>query len=205
MTTHSTVSWLAPLGLGAAAMYLLDPSRGRRRRALLRDKTTSLARRSRLAAAGMAEDLSNRARGMVSRVQSNADDYAQVDDSVVVARVRSAIGRVCTHPGSLAISSINGVVEINGPALAREYDAVMRATQRTRGVVAVIDHITLHEDASNVPGLQGEGAVPYNPRGWATAGMAAACGAAALLAYALSRRSDAGASAVAGENGSAIE
>jgi hypothetical protein len=167
-------------------MFLLDPSRGRRRRAVLRDKSASLARRSSAAASGFAEDLQNRARGLLSRVHAN-DDYGQVDDAVIVARVRSAIGRVNTHPGSLAISSINGVVELNGPVLAREYADVMRIVEGTRGVVAVIDHMTQHEDASNVPGLQGEGSIP-DTGGWSRTSLAALCGAAAFFAFAVSRR-----------------
>jgi hypothetical protein len=186
MNSRSTVSWLGPLGVGAAAMFLLDPSRGRRRRAVLRDKGMSLARRSRAAAGGVAQDLQNRAHGLMARVH-DTDDYAQVDDAVVVARVRSAIGRVCTHPGSLAVSSVNGVVELNGPVLAREHDDVLRTVEGTRGVVAVIDHMTQHEDADSIPGLQGEGSLPAD-RGWSRTGIAALCGALALCAFAARRR-----------------
>ena len=202
MTSHSTASWLGPLGIGMAAMFLLDPSRGRRRRAVFRDKTTSLARRSAETASAVAEDLRNRARGVAVRARSS-EDYGPVDDAVVLARVRSAIGRVTTHPGAIAVSTINGVVELNGPVLAREYDDVMRTVESVRGVAAVIDHLTQHEDASNVPGLQGEGSLPEG-RGWSSTGIAAACGAAALLAFALSRRPR-GLMAVAGQNGATIE
>lgn len=54
---------LVTLGLGALAMYLLDPQQGRRRRALVRDQWTHAKRVVRERAAGTARDLSNRAYG----------------------------------------------------------------------------------------------------------------------------------------------
>lgn len=202
MESRSTVLWLCPLGIGATAMFLLDPSRGRRRRALLRDKAASMARRSQLSARGLAEDLQNRARGVVARARST-DTSAVVDDGVVVARVRSAIGRVASHPGSLGVASLNGVVELNGPVLAQEHAAVMQTVESTRGVVAVIDNTTQHEDASNVPGLQGEGLL-HDRRSWSKTAIAAACGAAAVLVVALGRRVTVR-RAVAAQTGSALE
>ena len=54
---------IVALGLGALAMYLLDPQQGRRRRALLRDQVTHAKRVVRERASGAARDLSNRAYG----------------------------------------------------------------------------------------------------------------------------------------------
>lgn len=55
--------------LGAAAMYLLDPDHGRRRRALARDKVNSARIRTRKAAERTARDLNNRARGLVAKTR----------------------------------------------------------------------------------------------------------------------------------------
>lgn len=49
-----TLFWL---GLGAAAMYLLDPDQGRRRRALARDKMTKARRVIRERASGTAHEI----------------------------------------------------------------------------------------------------------------------------------------------------
>jgi hypothetical protein len=54
---------LITFGLGALAMYLLDPEQGRRRRALMRDQWTHAKRVVRERAAGTVRDLSNRAYG----------------------------------------------------------------------------------------------------------------------------------------------
>jgi len=57
---------LAGAGLGAGLMYIFDPQMGRRRRALARDKTVSLAHEAQDAAEVVAKDMKNRAQGLAS-------------------------------------------------------------------------------------------------------------------------------------------
>ena len=61
---------LAGLGAGAGLMYLLDPDRGNRRRALIRDKVVSLNRQTQEAVSGRVKDMSNRAKGMLHEAKS---------------------------------------------------------------------------------------------------------------------------------------
>ena len=61
---------LAGLGAGAALMYLLDPDRGNRRRALIRDKMVKLNRQTQEAVSGRVKDVSNRAKGMLHEAKS---------------------------------------------------------------------------------------------------------------------------------------
>jgi hypothetical protein len=57
---------LVGICLGAGLMYLLDPDRGRRRRALLRDKFVGLSNDVGDAVSKTARDLRNRAQGVVA-------------------------------------------------------------------------------------------------------------------------------------------
>ena len=61
---------LAGFGIGAAAMYLLDPQGGNRRRALMRDKAIKFNRQTREALEGKAKDLSNRTKGVMHELKS---------------------------------------------------------------------------------------------------------------------------------------
>ena len=61
---------LAGLGAGAGLMYLLDPDRGNRRRALIRDKMVSLNRQTQEAVSGRVKDMGNRAKGMLHEAKS---------------------------------------------------------------------------------------------------------------------------------------
>ncbi len=68
-----TVALLSGLGVGAALMYVLDPERGRRRRALARDKAVSLANKTGDAVSRRSRDLANRARGLAAEARSAFD------------------------------------------------------------------------------------------------------------------------------------
>jgi hypothetical protein len=59
-----TLAGLAGFGLGALAMFLLDPDSGRRRRSLVRDKATGAVNDVAKAAGSTARDLQNRAKGL---------------------------------------------------------------------------------------------------------------------------------------------
>jgi hypothetical protein len=67
-----TAALLAGVGIGAAAMYLLDPEDGRRRRALLRDQLLKARRVTSEAMEGRSRDMANRARGAAAEAGSAA-------------------------------------------------------------------------------------------------------------------------------------
>lgn len=67
MEKNGTITaFLCGLGTGAALMYLFDPARGNRRRALLRDQAVALSNDAGEAISDTAKDLSNRAYGVAA-------------------------------------------------------------------------------------------------------------------------------------------
>lgn len=146
---------LLGMGLGAGLMYLLDPARGRRRRAVLRDKIVYTANRSLAAADVTARDVSNRSRGMVARVRGRFDGEA-VSDRVLEARVRAALGRTVTHPHAIKAEVRHGVVTLSGPVLSDEVPRLLRTVRRVRGVREVEDALDAHLEPGNIPALQGQ-------------------------------------------------
>jgi uncharacterized membrane protein/uncharacterized protein YjbJ (UPF0337 family) len=150
----STTQGLALLGLGAGLMYYLDPGWGRRRRALVRDQLAHGWNEFQCAVGVTSRDLSNRTRGLVAagRAQFTGGNGS---DHVVVERVRSAMGRVVSHPSSIEVTSRGGRVTLYGPVLAYEVDDLLSAVSSVRGVRAVIDRLEVHKEPGDVPGLQG--------------------------------------------------
>ena len=145
--------------LGAGLTYMLDPQNGARRRALTRDKLVRASNVTRDALDTTARDLANRSRGIAAATRSrfSSDD---VDDVVLVERVRAKLGRVCSHPHAIDVRVNAGDVTLAGPILAQEAWAVVGAVERVRGVHTVTNELDLHETSANVPALQGEGRIP---------------------------------------------
>jgi osmotically-inducible protein OsmY len=142
------------LGVGAALMYLFDPERGNRRRALLRDKALHVAHSTGEKLDVKSRDAANRLLGLAARTKSLLK-RERVPDAVVAERVRSRIGHVVLHPGSIEVAVQDGRVTLTGPALTRELDPLLREVERVRGVTGVENKLELHEEPGAVPGLQG--------------------------------------------------
>ena len=145
---------LSGIGIGAALMYFLDPGRGPRRRAALRDQLVSTGNTLGDALGTTARDLGNRARGLAAETRSRLTPE-DVTDEVLVGRVRAELGRVVSHPGSIIATASGGVVTVSGPVLAREVDGLLGAVRKVRGVQDVVNQLEIHERGDNVPGLQG--------------------------------------------------
>ena len=81
-TMNQTLAILGGIGAGAAAMYFLDPDRGARRRALVRDKAVGLKNDAEYAIAGKVKDLRNRAQGLAHEAKgllSHADGLTEFE------------------------------------------------------------------------------------------------------------------------------
>jgi osmotically-inducible protein OsmY len=141
------------IGLGATLMYLLDPDRGKRRRALVRDKAVHVMHETEDTVRTATCHLGLRMRGLAARTRSRFT-REEVTDEVLVERVRSKLGRAVSHPRSIEVEVIQGQVTLRGPVLARDVDRLLKAVASVRGVTEVENRLEIHETAGNVPGLQ---------------------------------------------------
>ena len=188
-------SLLSGIAIGAVAVSVFDPSRGARRRALLRDKAIRAGRITGDAFETTMRDLTNRTRGFAAETQGWIADRA-VDDARLLERVRASLGRVSSHPRSVDVEVQGGQVTLRGPALYSEVQDLLSMAAGVRGVRSVINELEPHDSPGTLPALQGKGRVA-GPRldllqsRWAPA-TRALVGAAALaaggLAVAYTRR-----------------
>jgi hypothetical protein len=86
LTTVALISGIgAGVGAGVALMYLLDPDRGRARRAVLRDKVGKWLRSGRETAEGKAKDLRNRTVGVMAEARKTVTSGIGVPDEPLIA------------------------------------------------------------------------------------------------------------------------
>ncbi|HJR59677.1 MAG TPA: BON domain-containing protein [Vicinamibacterales bacterium] len=177
---------LVGVGAGAALAYLLDPARGGRRRALIRDQVVRTSRKTRDGLDAAARDLANRTRGVVAATRRRLDS-APVDDARLMQRVRAKLGRVCSHPRAIDVDTHDGDATLRGPILAHELSDVLAAAAAVPGVTSVTNQLELHDSAEGVPSLQGGGKIARPrldllQRHWAPATQALVAAAAGLAA-----------------------
>ena len=140
MRRNSTLSFLAGATIGAGLMFLLDPDRGNRRRALARDQILSAGRHAGEDIGAKARHLRNRARGLVAGARTRMRPELE-DDDVIAERVRTELGRVVSQPGAVVVAVEDGVVTLSGEVPALEREDLIAATRWVRGVRDLEDNL----------------------------------------------------------------
>ena len=145
---------LTGLGLGLGLMYFMDPERGRRRRALVRDRITHATRGCSQTMGGMCRDLTHRSSGFLARARGVLRG-GPVDDEVLVERVRARLGRLVTYPHAISVNANDGSVHLKGAILESELPRMVRGVAHVPGVRDVINALDVHQSIGHTPALQG--------------------------------------------------
>lgn len=140
-----SLAFLGGVGVGALVMYFLDPTSGRRRRAVTKDRMQSAGRRTGAAIEGKARHLANRARGLAARAGARFDPETPSDD-VLAQRVRTAVGRVISHPRLINISAQAGEVTLTGTVSEEESRALSATVRGVQGVKDLVDQTDVREE-----------------------------------------------------------
>lgn len=128
--------------IGMVGMYFLDPKGGNRRRALMRDKTARADRLLMQFFDKRSRDIWNRVYGAYVELQTTwRERETGVEEEILIERIRSKLGRVCSHPKLVNIQVRNGHVWLTGLALKREIPRVYQVVKSVRGVHGVSNAI----------------------------------------------------------------
>ncbi|MEO5700173.1 MAG: YtxH domain-containing protein [Casimicrobiaceae bacterium] len=156
--SHGFQRLVQGLAVGAAAMYLLDPDKGRRRRAIVSDRLQRVAHDATHLAHQAARDAGNRLHGVNARLAHRHErGNGSLDELRLIERVRSAMGHIVTHPHAIQVGVRGDTVVLSGPILVSEVRELLDCVHDVPGVEAIENHLDLHEDGNGVPSLQGEG------------------------------------------------
>lgn len=155
MNNHDWMLLTSGAALGAGVMYLLDPDRGTRRRALVRDKAARATHKTTDALEALGRDAANRAKGIAAEARGAMRDE-HPGAAKLVERCRAELGRAVSHPRAIDVETTeDGKVYLSGQILAHEADRAVNAISGVRGVAYVEDRLERHDSAERVPSLQG--------------------------------------------------
>jgi uncharacterized membrane protein len=152
------VPLLLGAALGGAAMYLFDPDKGRRRRALIRDQAVKTQTDLQDFIDKGHRDLRNRGTVAVGKLRSRARSLitrGKATDDVLAERVRSKMGRYVAHPGAVEVQAISGLVTLSGSILSHEHADLVQGISEVPGVRDVVDRLSVFETARGISELQG--------------------------------------------------
>jgi uncharacterized membrane protein len=182
---------------GAALMYMADPDRGKRRRALYRDQSKKVWHNL----AGLMDkgqrDAANRARGIGCTIRS-AFQNDRTDDEILVQRVRSRLGRLVSHPHAIEVTAGNGKIVLKGLVLEGELSRMLSALRSVPGVKDLENKLEVHSSSEHISSLQGgvprESRSAFTRQNWTPALRiaAGACGGA-LMSYGIHKNGPVGA------------
>jgi uncharacterized membrane protein len=137
-------------GVGAGLMYLLDPDRGRRRRALVRDQSVHYLHETADATGTAARDLRHRGVGLVARSRRRLQ-LVPPGGEALADRVRAQLADLTRYPGAIEVEGRKGIVTLAGPVLRQEADEVRRVVADLPGVAGVEDRLEIKEQADDLP------------------------------------------------------
>jgi len=153
--SHEWTKIVGAAALGGVAMYMLDPDKGKRRRALIGDKAYSVVTDTRQAFGAARRDAAHRIEGLRARARRLMSDVPVPDDLQLIERVRARMGRLVAHPHAIQVGANNGRVTLSGPVLAHEVSRLLGAIRSVWGVSSVDDRLVVHDSAESISSLQG--------------------------------------------------
>jgi hypothetical protein len=123
------------------------------------DRGRRLLRKTGAEARGVTWDTANRLRGVLARGRSRLR-HEEVSDEVLIARVRSRLGHVVSHPHDLAVQAAAGQVTIGGPILAEEVTSMLEAAGSVPGVAHLATQVRVYHATPDRPDPTAAGAAP---------------------------------------------
>jgi hyperosmotically inducible periplasmic protein len=135
------------VGIGAAAaaaMYLLDPDRGRTRRAKLSDQAAAMARKAEEKARAKAEYQKGVVQGLAHDLTEPFRPEPDFDDETLRQKVKSeAIGRWEGPKSDVEVDVESGVVTLKGNVDSENVDQLIRLVKGVPGVASVSDQLSV--------------------------------------------------------------
>lgn len=134
---------------GALAMYFLDGTMGRRRRALARDKFVRVSHEAADLAEAKGKRIADRVKGVMETGSlSGTSSTEPASDAQLREQVRSRMGHLVSHPRAIEVEVNEGIVRLSGQVLAQELDGLLSQLTGMTGVRKVHNALSTLNDPS---------------------------------------------------------
>ncbi len=153
---------LGGLAVGMGLMYMLDPDRGRTRRALARDKAGSLVLHTSTSATHEARNIRNHAKGLVHDATKLFSRSSAISDIDLSNQIRAQMLNVVPHPESLHVTVHHRRVTLSGPILSNQVQKVIEQVAMIPGVAGVNNRLTVYQSPEDMPSTGGVQTQPQN-------------------------------------------
>lgn len=156
-----TAAGLSAAALGAAAIYLFDPTSGRTRRKMVADQANRIMSdtgRCMRQSGHYVKDLLNRGRGIAheTRARFSSTPVGDVSPEMLVQRIRSQMGHVVSNAGAIGVMVNDaGGVTLTGSVLAGELDELLSTVERVPGVGQIVNRLDVQDSPEAVSGDAG--------------------------------------------------
>ncbi len=137
-------AFLGGVGVGALAMYFLDPDSGDNRRSAASDRLLSARKTTGAAIEDRARQFAKEAKAAARRTRSRLT--GEPADEVLAQRVRTALDSVIAHPRRVNVTVEGGTVTLNGDIEEEEVSGLTAAVRTVSGVKDVIDRTQVREE-----------------------------------------------------------
>ncbi|MGE0172743.1 MAG: SRPBCC family protein [Oligoflexales bacterium] len=152
--TNKVASFFQGALIGAGITYFTDPTAGRRRRIVLRDKACSKASSLSCFLDKAFRDLTHRAYGIMAETRYKVRGKESGEEKIQ-GRIQSKLGHYVSHPSSVQVLVDKGDVHLMGSVLKNEVDRVVQAIRTIPGVSNVSSELVVHHDAEYDSEVQG--------------------------------------------------
>lgn len=144
-----TLTAVGCCAMGIGLMYLMDPERGRARRAWLADTVGGFVKNTGQTFYRTGKDLSNRMTG--GSDSGAAGPVAPTSSEQLLDSVKSEVARVSPNNQIDVMADVNGTVTLTGSIRPEDADRVIAAVEDVPGVILVINRLEM-QSAQNSPG-----------------------------------------------------
>ena len=129
--------------VGAACAYLLDPDRGKARRARISDQTAAMARKATRRSKSWVEYQKGTARGAAHKLSKQFKKEELFDDDKLLQKIRSeALGPWAPVREDISIEVDNGVVTLDGRVSSSgDHEQLLDLISQVEGVAAIRDRV----------------------------------------------------------------